>query len=319
MPLARSIHLVCPNCNREQFEASVLKDEGVGVIKCLQCGRDYLLLDSADYWFDVIQQRPYPRPIRCGCKGTAFQLRIDYEFRDDGDVRSVEVWSTCTACGKSRMQSDAEIDYSPTKRLVDEPLTFCKNPKVHYDLRELSLYAKRADIAEVARFLGKDAGCQFAAALRLNGEWSVRQLDFNEAEQTILKETGPSCCYLWIYAFPHPIKISANAVGTARKEAVFWKRQEIIRISSPINMQFDSINAVPSLLYYIRFSNESVKNERVVAKSKRFLGLTARLIEWLHTEFVTWRGSNCFDNEQEHLRVFGDRFRSAAEKNSPRK
>jgi hypothetical protein len=318
MPVARSIDVVCPNCLGEQFEASVLKDEAVGALKCLQCGRDYLLLDSAEYWFDVIQRQPYPRPTRCGCKGTAFKLRIDYEFRDDADVRSIDVWSTCAACGKSRRQFAADIDYSPTKRLVDEPLTFCKNPKILYDLRELTLYAKRADIAGVARFLGEEEGCQFAASLRLNEEWSVRHLAFDEAEKTILNETVLPCGYLWIYAFLDPIEISANAVGTARKEAPFWKRREIIRISPPTNMLLDPINAVPSLLYYIRFSNEYVKNERVVAKSERFVGLTARLLERLQTGFVTWRGSNCFDNEQEHLRAFGDRFRSAAEKKSRR-
>jgi hypothetical protein len=319
MPLARSVHLVCRNCLCEQFEASVLKDEGVGAIKCLQCGRDYLLLDSADYWFDVIQQRPYPRPIRCGCKGTAFKLRIDYEFRDDADVRSIDVWSTCAACGKSHRLFAADIDYSPTRHLVDEPLNFCENPKILYDLRELTLYANRADVAGVARFLGNDAGCQFAASMRLNGEWSVRHLDFDEAEQTILKDTGPSCCYRWIYALLDPIEISASAVGTARKEAAFWKRREIVRISRPTNMLLDPINRVPSLLYYIHFSNEYVKNESVVAKSERFVGLTARLIDRLRTEFVTWRGSNCFDNEQEHLRAFGDRFRSVGKKDSRRK
>jgi hypothetical protein len=318
MPLARSIEIVCPNCSHEQFEVSILKEEGVGVIKCLQCGRDYLLLDSADFWFDVIQQRPYPRPMRCGCKGTAFRLTIDYKFRDDGDVGSVAVRSTCAACVKTRRQFGAEIDYHPTKQLVDEPVTFCKNPKVQYDLRQLTLYATRADIAGVARFLRKDAGCQFAGSTRLNGEWSVRNLDFSEAEQIILNDTGPSCCYRWIYAFDAPIEISANAVDTARTEAAFWKRQEVIRISFPTNMLFDTTNRVPSLLYYIRFSNEYVEKERVVAKSQRFLGLTGRLIEWLHTEFVTWRGANCFDNEQEHLRAFGNRFRSAAEKKSRR-
>jgi hypothetical protein len=261
----------------------------------------------------VIQKRPYPRPIRCGCKGTAFKLSIDYEFRDDGDVCSVAVRGTCAACGKAHRQFEVEIDYSPTKQLVDEPLKFCKNPKIHYDLRELTLYARRA---EVARFLGKDAGCQFAASLRLDGGVVERRpMKLEEAEQTILKETELSC-YHWIYAFAASVEISANAVDTSRKEAAFWKRQEVIRISFPTNMLFDTTNRVPSLLYYIHFSNEYVENERVVAKSQQFLGLTGRLIEWLRTEFVTWRGATCFDNEHEHLRAFGNRFRSAAEKKS---
>jgi hypothetical protein len=81
-------------------------------------------------------------------------------------------------------------------------------------------------------------------------------------------------------------------------------------------MVLGSIAARPSLLYYVHFSNEYVKNERVLAKPQRFRGLTVRLVEWLQAEFVTWRGPNSFDNPQEHVRAFGNRYRSKDEKKS---
>jgi hypothetical protein len=72
-------------------------------------------------------------------------------------------------------------------------------------------------------------------------------------------------------------------------------------------------------LYYLRFSNEYVQDERVVAKPRRFRRLTDQLVDWLQSEFVNWRGPNCFDNEQEHLRAFGNRYRSKAQKSRGKK
>ena len=108
-------------------------------------------------------------------------------------------------------------------------------------------------------------------------------------------------------------------LACAKKEAAFWKRHEIIRISTPYRMAFPATRDKPALMYYIRFSTEYVEDERVVAKSQPFVDLTALLVKSLGTEFVTWRGANCFDNEEEHLRAFGDRFRSAAGKKPRRK
>jgi hypothetical protein len=318
MPQSQSVNLACPDCRSTRFEISVLKDEGVAAARCLKCDRNYLLLDSGDYWFDVIQQG-YPRPGRCGCKGTAFMLRIDYEFRDDGDVHSVDVWSTCAACGKSRRQFGADIDYGPTGHLVDAPLTYCRNPRILYDLKELTLYAKRADIARVVRFLHDAGDCQFIACLRENDLWDVRNIDVDVAEQAILKETEFSLTYLWIYAAPRSIKVPASAVSGTRREDVFWKRREIIRISSPSRMLWGLFSTRPSLLYYIHFSNEYVEGERVRPKPERFRDLTARFVAWLQSEFVTWRGPNCFDNPQEHQRAFGRKYRDKAEKKGRRK
>lgn len=317
MPRTSSLDLACPDCRGVKFEVSVLKDEGVGAARCLKCGRDYLLLDSGDYWFDVIQQS-YPQPSRCGCKQTAMRLRIDYEFRDDGDVRSVDVWSTCTSCGKSRRQFAADIDYGPTNQLVDQPLVYCKNPKILYDLHELTLIAKRADVARVIRFLGDDADCQFAGCLWNNADWTVRNIDADEAEQAVLKESEASRRYYWIYASQQPIKVP-QAFSRDKQESAFWKRREIIRLSSPTYMLYGSFTSRPSLMYYIQFANEYVKDERALAKSKRFRDLTARLVEWLQAEFVSWRGADCFDNPQEHVRAFGDRYRSKAEQKARKK
>src|SRR5262249_41241241 len=128
----------CPKCQSDRFELRVLRDEGLASARCVKCSADYLLLDSRDYWFDVIQ-KGYPRLTRCSCKNESFRLRLDYSIREDGDIDYIEAHSICSACGKTRRQLDFEVDYSGTGHLLKKPLVPCKNPKVLYDLRKLNL------------------------------------------------------------------------------------------------------------------------------------------------------------------------------------
>ena len=71
------------------FQLRVDKNEQVGLATCT-AGHDSLLLDSRDYWAEVIQDgRP---PItKCRCKSNRFLLSLHYQFRAEGDVASVEV------------------------------------------------------------------------------------------------------------------------------------------------------------------------------------------------------------------------------------
>ena len=70
------------------FQVRVDKNEQVGLATCT-AGHDSLLLDSRDYWAEVIQDgRP---PIaKCRCKSKRFLLSLHYQFRAEGDVASVE-------------------------------------------------------------------------------------------------------------------------------------------------------------------------------------------------------------------------------------
>src|SRR5262245_14469516 len=78
----KTMHPACPNCGKDRFQLRMLKDEGVAAVRCTVCERYFLLLDSGDYWFDVIQQG-YPRLARCTCKAETFRLILDYRLRDD--------------------------------------------------------------------------------------------------------------------------------------------------------------------------------------------------------------------------------------------
>jgi hypothetical protein len=308
----------CPKCRGAEFELRVLRDEGLAATRCLKCSADYLLLDSKDYWFDVIQ-KGYPRLTRCSCKNESFRLRINYNFRDDGDIDYIEVHSICSECGKTRRQLDFEVDYSGTEHLFNMPLVACKNPKILYDLKNLNLLITSAGIARIIDHLAHKAKCEFVCCVRRGDNWiNIRQ---DAAEVMATTDKGK---YLFIYSMPKRINVAEDDVNTIKKENAFWKRSEVIRISSkehvctlggnvcycshPPDPGFTEIG----LSFYIDFSNEFVDGEKIISKSEGFRKANAGLLAMLRDEFVSWRGPNCFDDPDVNVRVFGDRFRKKA-------
>ena len=314
-----AVEAKCPQCKASEFEVRFLKEEGLAAAICIKCSTNFLLLDSGEYWFDVIQ-RGYPRISRCSCKSTSLELRFEYEYREDGDVRYVEVCSTCASCRKSKRQMTLDIDYGPTDHLVNQPLVYCKNPRVIFDLKELTLYVADQDIARIVQHLENVENCVFSCCIRQKGAWATEEMSAADIAKLLRNDGGLSTQYLYIHAMPKRIEVTQENVNS-RVEATFWKRHEIIRISSPTNMMFQGTghgdtprggSPIPGFiagrLYYIHFSTEFVENEKVMSKSKAFASMTARFLEWMQKEFVSWRGPQCFDNPSEHTRLFGDRF-----------
>jgi hypothetical protein len=309
----------CPTCLSDKFELRLLRDEALASARCVTCSADYLLLDSNEYWFDVIQ-KGYPRVTRCSCKNESFRLRIDYNIRDDGDVDYIEIHSICSACGKTRRQLDFEVDYCGTDHLLKKPLVPCRNPKVLYDLKELNLLLTLPDIVRIVDHLAKEK-CEFLSNLRDGDTWVPVRQDAAEAKATIEERK-----YLFIYAMPKTIEVPEDHVNATRKENAFWKRSEVIRIGSKSHVcRHQSGDFPPGICYCsyppthasyteiglsfeIEFSNEFVHGEKIVPKSEGFRKVTASLLAMLATDFVSWRGAHCFDNPEVNLRVFGDRF-----------
>jgi Zn ribbon nucleic-acid-binding protein len=311
----------CPKCRSAEFELRVLREDGLAAARCVNCAADYLLLDSKDYWFDVIQ-KGYPRLTRCSCRNESFRLRIDYSFRADGDIDYIEVHSTCSACGKARRQLDFEVDYSGTAHLFKRPLVPCKNPKILYDLKNLSLLVTLPDMGRIVDHLAREAKCGFVSHVRRGDGWkSIRQ----GASGT--KATISRGGYLFIYASPSRIEVPEEQVSTVEKEDAFWKRAEVIRIGTKTHVctyrlgrgapdicycsdpPTDAGYSEVGLSFDIDFSNEFVRGEASLSKSEPFQQVTAGLIATLKGEFVSWRGPHCFDNPDVNVRVFGDRFR----------
>lgn len=114
------------NCGAQQFKVRLEPDEQVGLLTC-SAGHHSLLLDGRDYWADVLQEGR-PREIKCRCGGVLFRVNLAYDFREDGDVRSVDVLPRCCDCGRGRAAVSFEIDYSPTAELISKPLDPIEQP-----------------------------------------------------------------------------------------------------------------------------------------------------------------------------------------------
>lgn len=296
-PTTRALR--CPSCGGAAFEVRVQAEEGVAVARCVACDRSHLVLDSEDHWFDVIQAA-MPRVRRCPCKSTAFALSCRYDYRPDGDVRQVELQGTCTSCDKSRRLMSVDIDYGGTADLVDRPLRYCQTPDLRHDLREATLYATPEDIAGIVDYLADTRGWTFACWCNEQGDWVLRRLEAAAVRDIIL-----SGRYLRLYASPAPLEIGAGQLHKARHEAAYWKRHDVVRISSAFHIwQGRELGS----LYYLNFANEFVDDGAIMAKPATFRATTAALMAWLGERFVTWRGKACFDNAAEHQRLFGERF-----------
>ncbi len=300
-----------------------MRDEALASARCVTCSANYLLLDSKDYWFDVIQ-KGYPRVTRCSCKNEAFRLRIDYNMRDDGDVDYITLHSMCSACGKAKRQLGFEVDYCGTAHLLRKPLVPCKNPKVLYDLKHLNLLLTPPDMLRIVDHLAEQ-GCVFLSNLRRVDCWIAVPQNAAQAKETIAKDN-----YLFIYAMPHRVDVPEDQLNTNKKENAFWKRFEVIRIGAkchvcthqfgenppgicycsdpPIHPSYNEIG----LSFSISFSTEFVRGEKIVQKSEAFRKVTASLLAMLRDEFVSWRSPFCFDNPDVNVRVYGDRFKEKA-------
>jgi hypothetical protein len=88
--------IVTPDGDNE-FQFRVLKEEGVGLLTT-RSDKSYLILDSLDYWYDLIQTA-YPKKKKCKCSNEWFRVQFDYLLREnEEDIKSVQITASCTNC-----------------------------------------------------------------------------------------------------------------------------------------------------------------------------------------------------------------------------
>jgi hypothetical protein len=85
--------------NENEFQVRFLEDEGVGLLTT-KTGINYLVLDSLDYWYDLIQDE-YPKKKKCKCKNEWFTIKFTYtSVLNSEDIKEVGIETTCTSCKK---------------------------------------------------------------------------------------------------------------------------------------------------------------------------------------------------------------------------
>ena len=134
------------------FQVRYIRDADVGIISS-PMDKSYFLLDSADYWYDLIQEK-YPPVMKCSCKNDRFNLTFEYTPRiGTEDFREITILCTCTACHKTKKLPAIKIDYSPSHQLFDHPITFSKQPKIKYKTYSLTGYWSNDSLLAMADYL----------------------------------------------------------------------------------------------------------------------------------------------------------------------
>ncbi|GHU19399.1 hypothetical protein FACS189475_06550 [Betaproteobacteria bacterium] len=275
-----------------EFQVRLIKNEGVGLLTDRN-GGSYLMLDSLQYWYDLIQNG-YPKKVKCACKNEWFTVTFRYLYRDDSpDIREVQIVTTCAACGKSSTRMSIDIDYSPTDSLVSTPITYCEKPDIRYKFSESSSFWTDDDLARFLRFMLDELNLTAYYHYFKQPE-NVRVFEALPLEQAIER----SGLFLRIYFTHEPIE---NAVTFEDEKGVIidrslWRKQEMVMLSG---MNIYEIGR----MYFVKYCNQYISEGDVKDKSAEFEALTTRIMVWLRENFIGERGPNCFDGEEGYRKL----------------
>lgn len=257
--------IVTPDGEKD-FHVRYFRDEKVGII-CTPTDKSYFLLDSADYWYDLIQEK-YPPVMKCSCKNDRFNLIFEYIPRaGTEDFREIRMSCSCTVCRKSKVLPPIEIDYSPSSQLFDHPVTFCKQPKIKYKTYSLTGYWSNDDLADIAEYLlkkGLFVYCWYWDSK--NGKRCFKELSETELYSFL---SGNGKRYLAIYFSEDtfdsiPMQVASDGKGIVIQEDI-WRKNGIIMLHGPL------IVVSCGMFYQMKFSSEYLdKDGNIVPKSASF-------------------------------------------------
>lgn len=275
------------SCGSQQFQVRLERDEQVGLLTCSE-GHHSLLLDSRDYWADIVQNGR-PKRLRCKCGSKLFAIMLLYEFRDTGDVRTVEVFSTCHACAHGQSRALFEIKYSPTEELVVRPLDPIEKPWMQPKRREITAYWKPNDAESFAHHLVLSLGASVVQHKPKSemAACKIEEVDFYPELKSTLYFTN-------IEGLDLPKGLGPE------------KSAPYIRLYGPLHIML-KLDREPGYLYYVGYSLEVVRGADIVKQPAEFLAFAQSAVEWLSQKFPPTGRKNSADNPEEYKRLFGDR------------
>jgi hypothetical protein len=292
--------IIATDQGEDTFNIRIKKQEGVGLL-ITSTGKNYLILDSFDFWYDVIQDR-YPRNIKCSCKNEWFKVRFDYIIRKGThDVKYVNVYSTCIACLKEKKQMSVEIKYGPTDHLIDNPLTFCEQPNLKYDSRMIQGYWKYNDLKKLLAFVSNDLQADIYCWFWQRSD-DKRHFEKVSLEKAMMITTVNHQYFSFYFSKLSPaFSTIKSEKGDIYVEEDHWRRQELIELDSPQVVLSGTGNK--ALLFCLSFSSQYIDRGVVKNKSPEFLKLTEKLLGWLNENFSVG-AANVFNNPEEIKRMF---------------
>jgi hypothetical protein len=267
-------------CGASAFRLRVDAGNGVGLATCSN-DHHHLLLDSRDHWLDVIQDGR-PKESKCRCGQRAFSLEFAYALRDDGDVREVEVAGTCVGCKKRRALMTLEIDYSPTRALIERPLDRIDDP-----------WKKARQVQFTAWWRPLDA-IAFSEHMMQHTRAFIER--FREPPRDISDVCQPLTTGTYL-----AIAFGDQLPAAPLRDA--WRTAPVVTLSSPMTIHYSTGIAA---LYYIEWAEQVFVGADVVAQPPQFLELAARVRAFLGERFISRRGKNTCDAPEEYARLQGD-------------
>ena len=251
------------------FQVRYIRDENVGII-CTPADKSYFLLDSADYWYDLIQEK-YPPLMKCSCKNDRFNLTFEYTPRiGTDDFREIRMNCMCTVCRKTKKLPPVEIDYAPSIQLFDHPVTFCKHPKIKYKTYSLTGYWTNEDLLAMADYLlekGLLTYCWYWDSP--NAKRCFKELSKEELHAFL---TGNEERYLAIYFAEEtldniPMQIADDGKGIVIRQDI-WRKNGIFMLHGPFMV------VSHGMFYQMEFCSEYLdKDGNIVPKSASFCAL----------------------------------------------
>ena len=285
-------------CGSEEFQIRIKRDEQVGLLTCA-VGHHSLLLDSREYWADVLQDGR-PKLSRCQCGGLLFHVHLEYEFRQGGDVRCIQVKPICVACGRGQSPTEIDIKYSPTDQLVTRPLDPIEQPWRQPKRHQLTAFWKPADAERFATYLTESLGAR------------------TFSEDVPYQFTEVALADIGFYPELKHSLLFTNMVGVVAPQGRDpEKGSPFLRLNGPFHMvyflpQYLNSNENVRLLHYIKYSHEVVQGGILEKQPPQFLTFARDACDWLSRNFVSLRGKNTSDNHEEYLKVQRDRISSRA-------
>jgi hypothetical protein len=263
---------IITNDGENIFQLRLIKSEGIG-LATTKGGKNYLVLDSADFWYDCIQDG-YPKIKKCSCKNEWFKLKFKYYYREHyDDVKRIEVKTICEDCGKASTALGIDIKYSPTEHLVKNPLVYCEKPNIKYNSKIISRVRKQDEFHKIVLYLSEIGFIMYC------WYWNDKN---KKRELKILypKETKQIDNFLKMYATQDKINIddftlTTNELGIYMKENL-WRRNEVIEI--------DSVNIVGvGINYRFEYGTQYITNNgEVKNKSKEFSERITKFEKWIN-------------------------------------
>lgn len=267
-----------------EFQIRYIADEDVGLLTT-RSDKSYFILDSGEHWYDLIQEQ-YPPKKKCRCKNDFFRIRFEYITRvGTDDFCAVKLVSRCTACGKQRVFAEILIDYSPTLKLLEQPIEFCNKPKIKCKSNSVGGYWEKDELYALLDFLSTKSQAIYCWYWnRLQDFRVIEKFTFEELTKFLFENNGKYLAILFSSETEELdlITLPADEKGVYVRRDI-WRKKNIIMINSPIpvaHLITDELR-VKGHFHSLNFSSEYIDTDgSVKKKDTRFCGLVQQVLAY---------------------------------------